>query len=296
MRQYFYSDPLRILGVDFTSSPRVAKPIVVSNCQLKNAQLTYLGMDEYTDWQGFEAFLAQSGAWVVGMDFPMGMPRRLIEALGWGKNWQEYVQLVAGMSRDEFVATLDQYRLNQPMGDKEHRRYADVLAGAISPMKLYVVPVGKMFYEGVKRLWRSQIYIPPFYFDWVDQAFEISGTKAIEQRVALETYPALAVRRWLGRTSYKNDNKRKQTEAMRSAREEVMRRLRSPDLVDIYGVSLVIEDQAAAEIVSDGSGDQLDALICAIQAAWAVGQPNYGIPENCDRLEGWIVDPSMLRK
>lgn len=36
--------------------------------------------------------------------------------------------------------------------------------------------------------------------------------------------------------------------------------------------------------------------MCAIQAAWAHQQRDrgYGIPQGCDRLEGWIVDPSLL--
>ena len=44
------------------------------------------------------------------------------------------------------------------------------------------------------------------------------------------------------------------------------------------------------------SGDQLDALLCAVQAAWAYSQAddNFGIPVYCDSLEGWIVDPSLV--
>jgi hypothetical protein len=293
LRQYFEDLPIRILGVDFTSVPRSGKPIVAIDCWLEHGKLIYQQINEYFDWQGFEALLAQPGQWVAGMDFPLGMPRRLIEALEWGASWQEYVELIAGLNRVEFVARLDHYRRNQPPGDKEHRRKADLLAGAISPMKLYVVPVGKMFYEGVRRLWRSGIYIPPLNCDF-EQLPSNNNKIPDKHRVALETYPALAVRRWIGRTSYKQDNRKKQTEAMQLARVDVMQRLRSPDLVDIYGIRLVIADQAAAEIVADGSGDRLDALICAVQAAWAARQPNYGIPVDCDRLEGWIVDPFML--
>jgi hypothetical protein len=288
LRQHFCA-PIQIFGVDFTSAPRAAKPIVAIECELEGEVLTYKQMHEYTDWQGFEAWLNQPGEWIAGMDFPLGLPRRLIEALAWGESWQDYVRLVAGMSRSQFVATLDSYRQKQTAGDKEHRRRADVLAGAISPMKLYVVPVGKMFYEGVKRLWQAGICVPSFD----DGGNEKSKNAERSDRIGLETYPALAVRRWIGRSSYKHDRKAKQTEAMRSARAEVMAKLRSPDLAAIYGVRLMITDAAAEVIVADGSGDRLDALICAVQAAWAVGQPGYGIPADCDRLEGWIVDPSM---
>ena len=52
----------------------------------------------------------------------------------------------------------------------------------------------------------------------------------------------------------------------------------------------------AEYMVQDPTGDQLDAVLCAIQAAWAYSQAaqNYGIPPDCDPVEGWIVDPNLL--
>jgi len=37
-------------------------------------------------------------------------------------------------------------------------------------------------------------------------------------------------------------------------------------------------------------------VLCAIQAAYAHRQRehNYGIPPDCDPLEGWIIDPGLL--
>ena len=43
------------------------------------------------------------------------------------------------------------------------------------------------------------------------------------------------------------------------------------------------------ELVADGSGDTLDAVMCAMQAAWAAGRPGYGLPPRVPRGEGWIV-------
>jgi hypothetical protein len=45
--------------------------------------------------------------------------------------------------------------------------------------------------------------------------------------------------------------------------------------------------------VQDASGDSLDAVLCLLQAAWALaqhqsGRGQYGLPD-CDPLEGWIV-------
>jgi hypothetical protein len=46
-------------------------------------------------------------------------------------------------------------------------------------------------------------------------------------------------------------------------------------------------------VVDDASGDRLDAVLCLLQAAWALnqhqqGHPRYGLPA-FDPLEGWIV-------
>ena len=53
------------------------------------------------------------------------------------------------------------------------------------------------------------------------------------------------------------------------------------------GIRLDFRDEAA--LIADGSGDLLDAAICAVQAAWATRQPGYGIPADAPAGEGWIV-------
>jgi hypothetical protein len=47
-------------------------------------------------------------------------------------------------------------------------------------------------------------------------------------------------------------------------------------------------------VTHDGKGDALDAVLCLMQAAWALvqhqaGHPRYGLPMALDPLEGWIV-------
>jgi len=43
--------------------------------------------------------------------------------------------------------------------------------------------------------------------------------------------------------------------------------------------------------LEDGSGDTLDALICAVQAAWGWQRRDstYGLPAHVPAGEGWIV-------
>jgi predicted RNase H-like nuclease len=53
--------------------------------------------------------------------------------------------------------------------------------------------------------------------------------------------------------------------------------------------------EAAKNLAHDPTGDHLDALLCAIQAAWAwtMRDHAYGAPRDADAIEGWIADPSL---
>jgi len=145
-------------------------------------------------------------------------------------------------------------------------------------MMLYGVPVGKMFFEGAPRLLVSGVQIVPCH-------------PRASDRVAVEAYPALVARKWIGRQSYKNDTRRKQTPDQRTARAAILNGLRREGR-ESYGFELALDDEQAGSLLDDPTGDRLDALLCAVQAAWAHTQPYYGIPPDCDPLEGWIVDPA----
>ena len=110
-----------------------------------------------------------------------------------------------------------------------------------------------------------------------------------DPRVGLEAYPGLLVRKQLGiRESYKSDTRSQHTSARKAARRTIVRAL-------LAGKPLGIRLEAPATIerraVEDGSGDTLDALICAAQAAWGWRRrkSNYGLPETAPAGEGWIV-------
>jgi hypothetical protein len=51
--------------------------------------------------------------------------------------------------------------------------------------------------------------------------------------------------------------------------------------------------EAPHSLADDPTGDQIDALLCAVQASWAWTQRSngFGAPVECDDLEGWIADP-----
>ncbi|HSK87311.1 MAG TPA: DUF429 domain-containing protein [Anaerolineales bacterium] len=258
------------------------KPITVAHCRLEENCLSLESLGCLTSFAEFETFLSQSGPWIVGMDFPFGQPRTFIENIGWPQTWKGYVSLVSKLTRLEFVDLLTAYCKNRESGDKHHLRRTDKLANARSPMMLYRVPVGKMFFEGAPRLLKSGVSIQPCYV-------------RDDPRIVVEAYPVLVARRWIGQRSYKNDSVKGQTSTRQAAREEILRGLRSTHVKTHFGFNIHFDDDHENEFIRDGSADQLDALLCAMQAGWAYLQRdhNFGIPVDCDPLEGWIVDPLL---
>ena len=271
---------MNIYGLDFTSAPSRRKPITCACCDLEMTTLIVKSCLKLTSFADFEAFLRTRGPWLAALDFPFGQPRKLITNLGWPETWEGYMRLISSMSKETFEETLQNYRENRSPGDKLHLRATDVLAGAISPMMLHRVPVAKMFFQGATRLFRSEVSILPC---------RPTG----DNRIVVEGYPALVARKLIGKRSYKSDERGKQTIDKEMARKEIVDGLRSGKLLKEYGLVVWMADDMAEELIEDAMGDELDAVLCALQAGWAyLGRGSgYGIPGRCDEGEGWIVDP-----
>lgn len=267
---------MRVRGIDFTSRPKSRKPITCLTCELHGELLTAGELYEWDSFDGFEDALSEPGPWIAGVDFPFGQSRKFIQNIGWPDTWSAYVEYVGTLTRNNFRKILDAYRANRIAGDKEHRRKTDIAAGSISPQKLYGTPVGLMFYEGAPRLRNASVTIP----------FMQSGDS---DRIVVEAYPGVLARRFIGRMSYKQDNKKKQTNEQYQARRDLLHNLRSDRLSDFYGLRVDV----CSSLADDPTGDHLDALLCAIQAGWAWlnREQNYGVSNLIDPLEGWISDP-----
>ena len=258
-------------GVDFTCAPRRAKPITVAAGRLEGAALQVEEVEKLESFEAFEAFLRRPGPWIGGFDFPFSLPRELVRDLGWPRSWKALVAHCAALTRIELRAALDAYRASRPVGRKYAHRATDLPAGSSSPMKLVNPPVALMFHEGARRLLAAGVSVP--------HLMEIN-----ESRVALEAYPGLLVRKQLGiRESYKADALSEQTPARKAVRQRILKNLR---IGKPLGIRLVIEPKP---LIEDGSGDLLDAVICAAQAAWAAQRPRYGLPIDVPSGEGWIL-------
>jgi hypothetical protein len=273
---------VRIYGLDFTSAPGRRKPLIVLCCTLEGDSLRVEDSETLTDFGGFEDFLQRRGPWVCGMDFPFGQPRSLVAALGWPASWEAYVGEVGALPKEAFEDKIRADMAKRPAGRKWRYRLADRRSGSSSAMMLFRVPVGKMFYQGAPRLLASGVRVEPC-------------RRNGDERVAVEAYPAIVARRFLGRTAYKRDGV-PDTPERRSARETLLAGLESALLREVYGCAVEMDARWRYEFVQDPSADALDSLLCAVQAAWAYEKRDegYGVPTECDLDEGWILDPALL--
>ena len=273
---------LRILGVDFTSAPRRAKPITVAVGAIADGGLLVERVERIPDFAGFERLLRAPGPWVGGFDFPFGLPRELIVALGWPLRWPALVSHYARLDRATIAAAFDAFRAARPAGNKYAHRASDAASGAHSPMKLVNPPVAWMLHAGAPRLLDAGVHLPALH----------DGDRA---RVALEAYPGLAMHTIAALAgharapTYKNDAPGKQTTARRDARVLLLDAIVDGDYP--CGVPARLSRSLRKMAIDDGSGDTLDAIAAAVQAAWGAqrADANYGLPEGLDRLEGWIV-------
>jgi Protein of unknown function (DUF429) len=273
---------VKIYGLDFTSAPGLRKPLILLGCTLEGSLLRVEDSETLTDFGAFEDFLQGRGRWVCGMDFPFGQPRSLVAALGWPESWEGYVGEVGALPKEEFENMIRADMATRPAGSKWRYRLADRRSGSSSAMMLFRVPVGKMFYQGAPRLLASGVRVEPCRRNGDD-------------RVAVEAYPSVVVRRFLGRTAYKRDGV-PDTPQRRSARETLLRGLDSSALEEAYGFAVEMDANWREVFTSDPSADALDSLLCAVQAAWAYEKRDegYGVPPECDPDEGWILDPALL--
>lgn len=271
-----------LYGLDFTSAPRRRKPITAARCRRDGDRLVVEAFEDFLDFPAFEAFLQRPGPWLAAMDFPFGQPRKLIENLEWPRRWEGYVETVAAFgSKARFRAILKAYREPRPPGDKQHPRAIDALSRSQSPMTVCGTPVGLMFFEGAPRLLRSGCRVLPL---------RPQGDPA---RTVLEGYPALVARSLIGRRSYKTESAAQDTPERRQARADLVAGLHSEPLRLRYGVVVALDPPVAERLVVEHPADRLDALLCAVQAAWASERDDRGIPSHADPLEGWIADPAL---
>jgi len=269
---------VNLIGCDFSSSPTRRKPIVVALGHAKAGRVQLQNLQRFETLASFADWLKQPQPWVGGFDLPFGLPRELVEQLNWPTEWLPCMQHYAALSRAEIRNTFKAFCDARPVGGKFAHRATDLPAGSSPSMKWVNPPVAYMLHAGVPLLMDAGVSLPRLH--WADPT-----------RVALEAYPGLLARELMGNTSYKSDDKAKQTPERLIARKQLLQALEVGQTR--LGLRLKLTHAQHDTLVDDASGDSLDAVLCMVQAAWAhmqhdAGDAHYGLPV-CDPLEGWIV-------
>ncbi|WP_290871189.1 DUF429 domain-containing protein [Aquabacterium sp.] len=312
-----------LLGLDFTSAPSARKPLTLAFGRRAGAVLRLDRVDELATHAELEALIATGhigplqGGFVMGCDFPFGLPRPFVEALtqhGPGvlptllrapldsasqanpchSEAQRLSQALhthcgdrAGFQRlvDGWGSDAEHgWQPDRPPGSKLIHRVCDRAVPGLSstsPLQTRYVPVGKMYFEGLSRLLAAGLTLPGLHPGRPDA-------------IALEAYPGLLAGEVLGKRSYKSDAKA-DTAATHN------RLIARMDLVDALeqgrtrlGLRLKLSPAQRDHLVADAKGDRLDAVLCLLQAAWAQrrfeeGDARFGLPEGVDPVEGWIL-------
>ncbi len=274
-----------LLGCDFSSSPSRRKPIVLAVGTLHDGRVQLSKLEHLSSLDAFADWLRQPGDWLGAFDFPFGLPRELVQHLGWPQDWLSCMRHYAALSRDEIRAQFAAFCAARPVGGKFAHRATDLPAGSSPSMKWVNPPVAFMLHAGVPPLLAAGVHLPGLYAG-APQDVNAAGQP---RRVALEGYPGLLAREVLGTRSYKSDERAKQTTERLIARKDLLTALEHGQTR--LGLRLKLTHAQRDALVDDARGDALDAVLCLLQAAWAQqqGGPRYGLPASMDPLEGWIV-------
>jgi hypothetical protein len=266
--------PVVVAGVDFTSAPTRRKPITVAHGRSSGGVVRLDRIDTHADFAGFAHWLAGPGPWVGAFDFPFGLPRELVLALGWPTEWLALIEHYAGLTRAQIRETFAAFCAGRPAGGKFAHRATDGPAGSSPSMKWVNPPVAYMLHAGVPLLVKTGVHLPGL----------MPGDP---QRVALEGYPGMVARELLGSRSYKSDDRARQTPERLIARKDLVEALERG--IPRWGLRLKLSHPQRDGLVADASGDRLDAVLCLVLAAWGAQRPGFGLPADLDPLEGWTV-------
>lgn len=276
--------PKTLVGVDFSSAPTRRKPIVLAQGTRQGQVVRLDGLRALESLDAFSAWLDQPpgpAGWLGGFDLPFGLPRELVQALGWPQDWAALMAHYGALPRSEVRERFAAFCAARPVGGKFAHRACDGPAGSSPSMKWVNPPVAYMMHAGVPRLVAAGVHLPGLH----------AGDPL---RVALEAYPGLLARELIGSRSYKSDDKARQTPERLIARKDLVDALEQGR--SRLGLRLKLSHAQRDALAADASGDKLDAVLCLLQAGWAdlqpppaPGRPGYGLPAEMDALEGWIV-------
>lgn len=273
--------PETLLGIDFSSSPSRQKPITVAKAHWGDGVVQLDDLLKLPTLNDFDNLLRQ-GQFVAAIDMPFGLPRELVDGLGWpgaqrydDSTWGDLIRFYCKLDKSDIRNAFKAWCDSKPPGKKFAHRTSDKPAGSSPSMKWVNPPVAFMLHAGAIRLLESGVTLPGLHM-------------GDPQRLAFETYPGFLARQIVGRQSYKSDDAKKNTPDRQNARSEILCAMEEGMLL---GIRCQMPTYLRADMLLDPKGDLLDAALCVLSAAWCAKRPDsyFGMPPKLDPVEGWIV-------
>ena len=274
---------MKIFGINFTENPSPKRPITIAYCVYKKNHGLSVNRIEFSPTiSDFEKFLKEKGPWFAGINFPLGQPKQFLDKMSLPSGWNNYIKDIQKWKQTGFEKKVKQYLNKLPKGIKAPLRITDIFAGVESPLKTTNNHSLKRFFEGGYCLLKSGASIIPC-------------APKKDNRVIIETLPALVARRFKVQENFG----KKLKSDLEHIHKEVIKGLETPEFEHDFVFKLFIDDTLKLKCVEDANGFSLDAILSAVQTAWAfkMGKPNYGIPglqHPSIQSEGWIIDPSLV--
>lgn len=263
-------DRVRVAGIDFSGARDAGKRIwiargavtggtvVVEDC-FRASELPGSGVARAAAMPALVEFLAGETDAVIGLDFPFGLPAPLIAE----RSWPEFVAGFAARHRDA-----DAFRAAcmAATGGRELKRRTDTRAR--TPFSAYNLRIYRQTYEGIRNV------LAPLLAG--DRARAIPMQPPEDGKPVLaEACPASVLKAEGLYGSYKGAGSDRA-----EARRVIIRQLTAKGLIAPLATGL------RKRLVSDPGGDALDAVVAAIAAARAAGDPTATRPaDDVEALE-----------
>lgn len=268
---------LRWSGVEGAGNQILAAKL---ECSPERARLARLWRP-FTDAPGrrdvharFAEWLAEESRWaegrlVVGVDFALSLSETHLRQLGLLRQALRGPAVLGKNLAERFLGEQGDFteaavRFRGELGKDRPRATDCYRAEAATPSSARTF---RQTFFGLCTLSRVAAVFPP----WDPPA---AGKPAV-----VEVRPAHVARAVAGVCAYRDDDRDGVSRS--STRAGILRTLRSAAKVEF-------EMEQAAQVVEDGRGDHLEAVLAATAAA-AAWQDNFqGVPSNVPRSEGWI--------
>jgi hypothetical protein len=221
----------------------------------------------------FAAWLAEEARWaegqlVVGVDFALSLCETHLRQLGLLRQSLRGPAVLGRNLHDRFVGQGGDYteaatRFRDELG-KDRPRVTDCYRA--EPLAPTSARTYRQTFFGLCTLAHAHAAFPPW------------DPPQAGKPILVEVRPAHVARAMLGVCSYQDE---RDGVARASTRAGILRALRS-------SAKLEFEMEQAAQIVEDGHGHHLEAVLSATAAAAAWADGFQGVPSNVPRSEGWI--------